>query len=222
MNSGLKISKTVAIIMCTMLISNCTKETSNREKLAQKIKTIVLIGGPGAGKGTIAKMIVEKYGCYHMSTGDLLRKEVADQTKIGLEIKETISKGNLVTDKVMQKVIANGVDSNPGAKCLILDGYPRRLDSAKGLYKMADALNLDIAHIINLKVKDETVIKRLLKRATIEGRADDNLTSIKNRISIYHKNTNPILEILGDKVISIDGDDGSDKVWEKIDQVLKK
>ena len=188
----------------------------------KKIPVVDLIGGPGTGKGTLAKSIVDKYKCFHMSAGELLRAEVAKKSEIGKQVANIISKGNLVDEKLMTKVLVTALNSNKTKKCIIFDGYPRSLSQAKGLNSLMKQTNLYLASVINLTADEQIVFDRLLKRAKIEGRADDNEVTIKHRIEVYNTSTKPILSFFGNKVVNINTNDGKEKVWNEVDPILSK
>jgi adenylate kinase len=153
---------------------------------------IILCGAPGSGKGTQSAFIAQKYGVQHLSTGDVLRAEIAKGTELGQQIDALISKGNLVPDEMMNGVIDNYIASLPAdCKGTIFDGYPRTVAQAQALTKMLAKYNMD-AIMIDLMVDEQLLIQRLIERGKVSGRADDNLNTIRHRIAVYHQQTEPI------------------------------
>ena len=153
---------------------------------------IILCGAPGSGKGTQSEFIVNKYGLEHLSTGDLLRREIASGSRFGKQIDAIISKGNLVPDDVMLRLIDQYMESLPGnTKGVIFDGFPRTLNQAIEFEKML-AHKQTSAHLIDLHVDEDELIKRLLLRGQTTGRADDNLETIKKRLVVYHHQTESV------------------------------
>jgi len=154
---------------------------------------IVLFGPPGAGKGTQAAKILEKYQLIHLSTGDILRSELASQTTLGLEAKKYMDKGELVPDSVVIGMIESKIDSNAGAKGFIFDGFPRTTAQTKALDEMLEKKGAPITMMLALEVEKEELIKRLLLRGKESGRADDQDRSIiENRIKVYNNETAPV------------------------------
>jgi len=153
---------------------------------------IILCGAPGSGKGTQSAFIAQKYGVQHLSTGDVLRAEIAKGTELGQQIDSLISKGNLVPDEMMNGVIDNYIASLPAdCKGTIFDGYPRTVAQAQALTKMLAKYGMD-AIMIDLMVDEQLLIQRLIERGKVSGRADDNLNTIRHRIAVYHQQTEPI------------------------------
>ena len=153
---------------------------------------IILCGAPGSGKGTQSAFIAQKYGVQHLSTGDVLRAEIASGSELGKQIDALISKGNLVPDDMMYGVIENYIASLPeGCKGTIFDGYPRTVAQAQALTKLLAKYNME-AVMIDLLVDEQLLIQRLIERGKVSGRADDNLNTIRHRIAIYHNQTEPI------------------------------
>jgi adenylate kinase len=151
---------------------------------------IVLFGPPGAGKGTVAKKLTEQQGLVHLSTGDMLRDEIARGTAIGSQADALISQGNLVPDAVVVAMIRSVVQRQMPCKGFIFDGFPRTTVQAQQLDEIMAAQGTDIAMMISLTVNEDEIIRRLQKRAEIEGRADDaDIRIIRNRLATYHKKT---------------------------------
>ncbi len=155
---------------------------------------IILTGAPGSGKGTQSEFIVKKYGLEHLSTGELLRKEIAAGTELGKKVGALIAQGHLVPDDIMIGLIANYIDNLPtNAKGIIFDGFPRTVNQAVELEKLLATKGLG-ARVIELVVEEEELIARLLNRGKTSGRADDNLESIQKRLEIFHAQTAPVCE----------------------------
>ena len=153
---------------------------------------IILSGAPGSGKGTQSDLLVKKYGLQHLSTGDVLRAEIATGSALGHQIDALISKGNLVPDDMMYGVIENYIASLPkDCKGTIFDGYPRTVAQAAALTHLLKKYTMD-AIMIDLLVDEQFLIQRLIDRGKMSGRADDNLNTIRHRIAVYHNQTEPI------------------------------
>lgn len=153
---------------------------------------VILCGAPGSGKGTQSAFIAQKYGLKHLSTGDVLRAEIAKGSELGQKIDELISNGNLVPDEMMYGVIENYIASLPqDCKGTIFDGYPRTVAQAESLTKLLKKYKMD-AIMIDLMVDEQLLIQRLIERGKVSGRADDNLNTIRHRIAVYHQQTEPI------------------------------
>ena len=153
---------------------------------------IILCGAPGSGKGTQSAFIAQKYGVQHLSTGDVLRAEIASGSELGKQIDALISKGNLVPDEMMYGVIENYIANlSKDCKGTIFDGYPRTVSQAVSLTKLLKKYNME-AIMIDLMVDEQLLIQRLIERGKVSGRADDNLNTIRHRIAVYHNQTEPI------------------------------
>jgi adenylate kinase len=161
--------------------------------------TLILFGPPGAGKGTQAVKIAEKFGWKHVSTGDILRAEVSQGTELGLKVKAVMDAGHLVSDdlliEIMESVFLRYKDS-PG---FVLDGFPRTNNQAVELDKLLAKHGQTVTKVIALEVDEEELVKRLLNRAIEQGRMDDTEEVIKNRLIQYHKHTKPLIDYYSDK-----------------------
>jgi adenylate kinase len=157
------------------------------------MKNIIIFGAPGSGKGTYSDAIVNKYGMNHISTGDTLRSEIKNGTEVGRMAKELIDKGQLIPDELMIKILAKTYDSLPKGKGVIFDGFPRTIAQAEALKQMLAERGDNMGIAIELDVAQDILMERLLRRAQIEGRADDNEETIRKRFEVYHSQTEPIL-----------------------------
>jgi adenylate kinase len=156
---------------------------------------LVLFGPPGAGKGTQAEFLIQSFGLNHLSTGDLLRSEIAAGTKLGLEAKSFMEKGELLPDAVVIGMIKSKLASNNEAKGFIFDGFPRTVEQAKALDKLLNENGTPISGMLSLEVEKQELVNRLLSRGKISGRADDqDQTVIENRINVYNEKTLPLIE----------------------------
>lgn len=154
---------------------------------------IVLFGPPGSGKGTQAESIIGQYNLIHLSTGDMLRAEIAAQTKLGLEAKALMDKGELVPDAVVIGMIENKLDNNKSAGGFVFDGFPRTVKQAEALDALLQTRNAPIRVVLSLVVSEEELTRRILHRGKTSGRADDqNESIVKNRVAEYRNKTEPL------------------------------
>jgi len=185
---------------------------------------IVLFGPPGSGKGTQSEKVIEKYGLVHISTGDLLREEVAAQTELGKQAREIMDKGELVSDRIVIGMIRNKIDENQGGNGFIFDGFPRTVDQARELRKALTDYDERVSVMISLEVNRDELVKRLLKRGEESGRSDDNLETINNRIDVYNRQTIPVTYYYKKmrKHAAVDGTGSVDKIFDRIVDVVSK
>jgi len=156
---------------------------------------LILFGPPGSGKGTQAKNLVRRYNLLHISTGDLFRYEMGNDTPLGKEAKSYIEKGQLVPDEVTIGMLKNKVDANPDVKGYIFDGFPRTVAQAEALDKLLKGKKLTVTKLLLLNVDDEELVTRLLERGKTSGRADDTDESIiRNRIKVFKSETTPVFD----------------------------
>ncbi len=154
---------------------------------------LILFGPPGSGKGTQSQKLVEKYQLVHLSTGDLLRAEIAKQTPLGSEAKKLIDKGQLVPDEMVVGIIDNCLEANQEALGFLFDGFPRTVNQAKALDKLLALRKTAIDCVLALEVEDDVLVNRLLNRGKTSGRPDDMEEEIiRKRFAIYHKDTQPV------------------------------
>lgn len=154
---------------------------------------LILFGPPGSGKGTQSKRLVEKYGLVHLSTGDLLRVEIAAQTPLGKVAEKLINKGQLVPDEMVVGIIDNCLEANKIAKGFLFDGFPRTVNQAESLDKLLALRKTSIDTVLALDVDDDILVERLLHRGKTSGRPDDSDEEvIRKRFTIYHRDTEPV------------------------------
>lgn len=159
---------------------------------------VILLGPPGAGKGTQAQRLVEKYGIVQLSTGDILRGAVASGSVLGKQAKKVMEAGQLMPDDLMIRIISDRIDQPDCANGFILDGFPRTVPQAEALDELLSRKGLKLDHVIELKVDDAALVARIRRRASEESaagraRADDNAETLKKRLAVYHEQTAPIL-----------------------------
>ncbi|MCR4852373.1 MAG: adenylate kinase [Prevotella sp.] len=159
------------------------------------MKNIVIFGGPGSGKGTQSDLLIEHYGLGHISTGDVLRKEIKAGTELGKTAASFIDKGQLIPDDLMVSILASVYDGFGADHVgVIFDGFPRTIPQAEALKAMLEERGHKVAAMIDLDVPDEELTARLLKRGQESGRSDDNAETIGKRLAVYHKQTQPLIE----------------------------
>ena len=177
---------------------------------------IVLFGPPGAGKGTQSEKLIEKYQLIHLSTGDLLRSEIAQQTELGMQAKLLMDKGELVPDAVVIGMIRSKLEHNQQAKGFIFDGFPRTAAQAEALDNLLSEKNTSISCMLALEVDNEELTKRLLLRGKDSGRADDqNEEIIRNRIKEYNNKTAPLKDFYSaqNKFYAVNGIGSIDEIF---------
>lgn len=177
---------------------------------------LILFGPPGSGKGTQSEKLIAKYGLNHLSTGDLLRSEIATKTPLGLEAKNIMDKGQLVPDEVVIGMISSALDANPTAKGFLFDGFPRTGAQAQALDNLLELKEASINVMLALDVSEEELVKRLLKRGETSGRSDDtNEYVIRARITEYHNKTAIVAEYYRqfNKVVLIKGEGSVDDIF---------
>jgi adenylate kinase len=186
---------------------------------------IVLFGPPGAGKGTQAEKIIEKYQLIHLSTGDILRAELAAQTVLGQEAKKYMDKGELVPDKIVIDMIGLKIDKHQDANGFIFDGFPRTTAQAEALDLLLREKGTPISVMLSLEVEKNELIKRLLGRGQVSGRSDDqDVSVIENRIRVYNNETAPVkgfYEKQG-KYKAVDGMGTIEEIFERLCKVIDK
>ena len=155
---------------------------------------IILFGPPGAGKGTQSQFLREQYQLTYISTGEILREEIAAESELGLQVKEIISQGNLVSDEIVAAIIEKKLAENLDSPGFLFDGYPRTVKQAEILDEMLRKYDMSLSGVLSLEVPEELLIERMLERGKTSGRADDNIDSIKHRFVEYEQKTKPVLD----------------------------
>lgn len=165
---------------------------------------IALFGPPGAGKGTQSEFLISKYNLFYISTGDLLRKEIAEKTRLGMEAQSSIASGGLVSDEIIVQIIEKTITDNPDSNGFLFDGFPRTYIQAYILEGLMLKLNTSLNCLISLTVPEEESVARLLNRGLTSGRSDDNEKVIRNRLKEYNEKTLPVLQFYRDKGICVE------------------
>ncbi|GLB48810.1 adenylate kinase [Neptunitalea sp. Y10] len=184
---------------------------------------LVLFGKPGAGKGTQATILKEKYELVHISTGDVFRFNIKNETKLGTLAKSYIDNGELVPDEVTINMLSEEVKSNPGAKGFIFDGFPRTIAQAEALDKLLDSNAMSLDGTVALEADDEVLIQRLLERGKVSGRSDDQDESkIRNRFEEYNAKTSPLINYYKEqeKFYSVNGIGDIEEITERLSAVI--
>jgi len=213
-----------ATICCCLLsllivLAACEQKSESSSRLTLQKEAfvpmqLIILGPPGAGKGTQAKMIRDKYKIFHISTGDILRAEVAKDSDIGQLAKTYMNKGDLVPDEVVLQIVEARLAQPDCRKGFILDGFPRTIPQADGLTDILVKRISKMIKVINLKVPDDVLMARMLSR----GRDDDTEETIKNRIKVYYEQTTPLIDYykrLG-ALIDVNGDQTIEDVFKSI------
>ena len=186
---------------------------------------LVLFGPPGAGKGTQAEKLIDKYNLIHLSTGDIFRANIKGETELGKLAKQYIDKGDLVPDEVTIGMLESEVDKNSNANGFIFDGFPRTTVQAEALEQFLASKNTKISVMLALDVEDDELVKRILLRAKDSGRADDADESIiRNRIEVYNKHTAVVADFYAaqNKFEKIDGVGSIDEISERLYNAIDK
>ena len=185
---------------------------------------IALFGPPGSGKGTQSKLILEKYGLTYISTGDILRQEVAEATPLGLELKAIMDKGALVGDEIIMRIIEKCISADPHSKGTLFDGFPRTTAQCHSLEALLEKMNTSLNGMIFLDVPEEELCRRMLERAQISGRSDDNIDTINRRLAEYREKTLPVMDFYAKrgKVHRIHGMGSIEEIFAKIMEVINK
>ena len=165
------------------------------------MKNIIIFGAPGSGKGTYSAEIASRYGMGHISTGDDLRAEIKNGTELGRIAQGYIDNGQLIPDELMIDILASKYDSMPAGQGVIFDGFPRTIAQAEALKTMLAQRGHDLGMMIELIVGEDVLMERLLRRAKLEGRADDNEETIRKRFAVYHAQTEPLSRWFADEGI---------------------
>jgi len=183
---------------------------------------LVLLGAPGSGKGTQAAKLKEHLQVPHISTGDLLRAEVAAGSPLGLQAKEVMARGDLVSDEILLGMLRDRFSRNDTRAGFILDGYPRNLAQAAALDELLASLGQKFDAAVQLTVDNEKIVERLAGRAKAEGRADDNPESVRKRLQVYDQQTAPVIEFYRQhgQLTVVDGVGSLDEVFVRIVEAI--
>ena len=179
---------------------------------------LIILGPPGAGKGTQAARIAEHLGIPAISPGDIFRANIKNETPLGLQVKEILASGGYVSDDVTNAIVEDRLAQDDCARGFLLDGYPRTLAQVEALDGMLAAHGATLDHVLELTVDDDAVVARLLKRAESEGRADDTEGVIRERMAIYHRETKPLSDTYRERglLVEVDGLGQVDEVTGRI------
>lgn len=183
---------------------------------------LIIFGPPGAGKGTQASRIAERYGIPAISTGDIFRANIKAETPLGVQVKEILASGGYVSDEITNAIVADRIaqaDCEPG---FLLDGYPRTAEQVEALDAVLTESGRRLDAVLELTVDDDEVVGRLLRRAEIEGRADDTEDVVRERMAIYHAQTAPLAEMYAARglLVQVDGLGDVDEVSSRIGEAL--
>ncbi len=185
---------------------------------------LALFGPPGAGKGTQAKLIVEEYGLFHISTGEMLRREISEGTPLGIKAKKTIDEGRLVPDETIVRIIEKTIENNPDSKGYLFDGFPRTYIQAYILEGIMSRFHKKMCCLISLEIPDEVSVRRLLNRGKTSGRSDDNEAVIRSRLKEYYEKTLPVIEYykkIGN-YFPVNGDDTVEHIYKEIKSIIER
>jgi adenylate kinase len=179
---------------------------------------LIILGPPGAGKGTQASRIAEHLGIPAISTGDIFRANIKNETPLGLQVKEVLASGGYVSDEVTNAIVNDRLAQTDCGSGFLLDGYPRTLAQVDALDVMLADHGAALDHVLELTVDDDAVVARLLKRAESEGREDDTEHVIRERMAIYHRETKPLSDTYRERglLVEVDGLGAVDEVTERI------
>lgn len=184
---------------------------------------MILFGPPGSGKGTQSEKLIAQYGFKHLSTGDLLRSEIARKTPLGLEAKSLMDKGQLVPDEVVIGMISTALENNPDVPGFLFDGFPRTTAQAEALDKLLELNKTSIGVVVALQVPEDELITRMVSRARTSGRSDDADENVqRNRLEVYKRDTLPVANHYrkSDKVVELNGVGGIDEIFASLCSVI--
>ena len=188
-----------------------------------ELTNIVIFGAPGSGKGTQSELIIKKYGLDHISTGDVLRAEINNKTKLGKIANGYISEGKLVPDELITKMLTDAFDNKRSLKGVIFDGFPRTILQGISLDEMLKIRGMKLQAVLSLEVDDAELTDRLVKRGQSSGRPDDNLDTITARLAVYHEQTSPLKKYYAQqgKLVPIKGVGSIEEIFERIESALQ-
>ena len=187
------------------------------------MQNIMILGAPGSGKGTQGKLLAQHLGIPQVSTGDLLRAAMKQGTPLGLKAKEFYDKGLLVPDELIFGLIQEILDSPPARNGVLMDGFPRTIPQAEAVDRMLKAKGARVDRVLLLEVAEDELVERLLGRAAKEGRADDNMESITQRLKVYHAQTAPLIEFYTKRgvVVRVPGMGSVDDIQVRMKQAVQ-
>jgi adenylate kinase len=186
---------------------------------------IVIFGAPGSGKGTQSELIKDCYNLTHLSTGDVLREEMRNETELGIIAKGYIEKGQLVPDDLICDMLDKALDRLPeDTKGIIFDGFPRTIPQAEALDEILRKHGWDVSILLDLQVEEDELVKRLIERGKSSGRTDDNEETIKSRLKVYHTQTAPLADHYGKKGkhVAIKGFGTIEDIFHRITKVINE
>lgn len=178
----------------------------------------IIFGPPGSGKGTQSVQIAEKYNFAHISTGDIFRKNIREKTELGVKVQNIIERGELVPDELLIDILNDAMNQFSGNKGFVFDGFPRTIQQAKDLTTLLTKKGEEVSLVLALDVDDQEIIGRLLKRAELQGRKDDTKEVIVNRLDVYNKQTQPLIDFYKNlnKFTSVNGIGSIDDIFNAI------
>ncbi len=203
----------------------CQLYICRSQKFSEFMFNLILFGPPGSGKGTQSDKLVAKYGLVHLSTGNLLRQEIADKSELGLEAKKFMDMGRLVPDSVVIGMVDSFFEKNKEAKGFLFDGFPRTSAQAVALDELLHKKNTEIATVIALNVSEDELVKRLLERGKTSGRSDDNNEGvIRKRFAVYIEETSPVADHYKakEKYFAIKGEGELDEIFDRLCVVIEQ
>lgn len=186
---------------------------------------LVLFGGPGSGKGTQSEKLIDKYGLHHISTGEVLRDHIKRETDLGKIAKQYIDEGQLIPDELMIQILDDVLEKEAKDKPgVIFDGFPRTIPQADALNELLKKRNKELHAVVGLEVPDDELVKRMINRGKLTGRADDNEDTIKKRLNVYHNQTSPLRDHYKKqgKYVAIDGKGDVDSIFSSIVNELER
>jgi adenylate kinase len=185
---------------------------------------IVIFGAPGSGKGTQSQKLIDKYHLMHISTGDILRSEIENQTELGEHAAKFMNRGKLVPDEMVIDILHELFIHKPAKVGYIFDGFPRTLEQGRALDDMLQRENENIKVVLSLEVDEAVLTERLIKRGEISGRNDDTAETIKSRLQVYNRQTAPLKEYYAtqDKLVNINGMGTIDEIFTRIEKVVDR
>ena len=186
---------------------------------------VVLFGAPGSGKGTQSERLINEFGLHHISTGEVLRDHIRRGTELGKIADSYISKGQLIPDDLMIRILDDVLDKEAaGKEGVVFDGFPRTIPQAEALKELLLKRGTDLHAVVGLEVPEDELVERMLNRGKQTGRADDNIETIKNRLEVYHNQTHPLREYYTTegKYLGINGSGNVEEIYNNIAENLAK